>query len=184
MVCPIASQSAVGEMKEWRSRLRRVVLGFCRWTSVRGMPHVVRADHPVMSKLWGVFVVIMAIANIVLVVLLFLRYNDGNTIENIKTERRTTLPFPSVTVCNVDPINTDRMYCLRNLSNHSRCGNVSEKFNFTLGAFTTAANVTSNKPTEAQDKTKISVFYQLIGREAAAAIGHQQEDLIVKEFCK
>lgn len=168
--------------------MREVLVGFCRWTSVRGMPHVVRCENAYISATWATFVVIMCVVNMVLVGLLLQRYTNFNTIENIKRDRNASVDFPSVTVCNVDPVNTDRIYCLRNISKE-RCEGL-EKFRDTLSAYDKVKDFLSdpkkNDPITSlmEDTSKIAIFYQLIGTMAAAAIGHQKDDFIIRDFCR
>lgn len=168
--------------------MRDVLVSFCRWTSVRGMPHVVRCENAYISATWATFVVIMCVVNMVLVALLLRRYASFNTIENIKRDRDASVEFPSVTVCNVDPVNTDRIYCLRNISKE-RCEGL-EQFRDTLSAYAKVKQFLSNPKKNApitslmEDTSKIAIFYQLIGTMAAAAIGHQKDDFIIRDFCR
>ncbi|VEL24959.1 unnamed protein product, partial [Protopolystoma xenopodis] len=167
--------------------LLAVFKSFCRWTSIRGLQHVVRAENPVIRMLWAVFVVIMFSANVALVALLLSRYYRFNTIEIIKTRRGVEVEFPSVTVCNVDPVNSDRIYCLKHANNNS-CG-LDEKYADILEKYKEADDFRREMKNRSiwnrmEDNSLVAVFYQMIGMEAANQISHQQNDFIIREFCE
>ncbi len=91
------------------ARRRHILVAFCRYTSMRGLQHVVRSKGCFPRTIWGVFVFFMFLANVVLITLLLIRYHRFNTVEVIRTQVGVRVEFPSVTLCNMDPINTERI---------------------------------------------------------------------------
>ncbi|THD25696.1 FMRFamide-activated amiloride-sensitive sodium channel [Fasciola hepatica] len=164
-----------------------VIRSFCRWTSVRGLQHVLRAEHPILRVIWAVFVALMLAANVSLIALLMTHYLQLNTIENIRTMQGVAVAFPQITLCNVDPVNSDRVYCLKNIK--AKGCNMDPKHTDILEKYMTASNYyTKFKSTPVweilEDSSMVAIFYQLIGIEAASQIGHQLDDFIIPTFCE
>ncbi|KAA0188537.1 FMRFamide-activated amiloride-sensitive sodium channel [Fasciolopsis buskii] len=164
-----------------------VIRSFCQWTSVRGLHHVLRAEHPILRFIWAVFVALMLVANIGLIALLMTHYLRLNTIENIRTMQGVAVAFPQITLCNVDPVNSDRVYCLKNI-NAKGC-NMDPKHKDILEKYMIASNYYAQyKSTPVwkilEDPSMVAIFYQLIGMEAASQIGHQLDDFIIPTFCE
>ncbi|TNN17428.1 FMRFamide-activated amiloride-sensitive sodium channel [Schistosoma japonicum] len=169
------------------SSCKDVLQSFCRWTSVRGLQHLVRSEHPLLRTIWAIFVGLMCIANIGLVTLLLIHYYQFNTIENIRTLRGIPVAFPHITLCNVDPVNSYRVYCLQNPK--SKYCNINPKYSNILTKYQEANRYfkTYKGSTiwhKLEDPSMVAIFYQLIGMEAAIQIGHQIDDFIIPIFCE
>ncbi|KAK4471986.1 hypothetical protein MN116_005364 [Schistosoma mekongi] len=169
------------------SSCKDVLQSFCRWTSVRGLQHLVRSEHPLLRTIWAIFVALMCIANIGLVTLLLIHYYQFNTIENIRTLRGIPVAFPHITLCNVDPVNSYRVYCLQNPK--SKYCNINPKYSNILTKYQEANRYfkTYKGSTiwhKLEDPSMVAIFYQLIGMEAAIQIGHQIDDFIIPIFCE
>nr|CAH8849036.1 unnamed protein product [Trichobilharzia regenti] len=170
-----------------RSSYKDVLQSFCRWTSVRGLQHLVRSEHPVLRTIWAVFVALMCFANIGLVTMLLIHYYQFNTIENIRTLRGIQVEFPHITLCNVDPVNSYRVYCLQNPKSKgcnikTKYSNILKKYQEANGYF--KAYKDSAIWHKLEDPSMVAIFYQLIGMEAATQIGHQIDDFILPMFCE
>lgn len=177
---------AINHIKHLHS-YKTVLKSFCRWTSVRGLQHLVRSEHPALRLIWAVFVSFMFIANVVLITLLLIHYYQFNTIENIRTMKGIEVEFPHVTLCNVDPVNSHQIYCLKN-PKAKHC-NINRKYTDILNEYKKANNYfneykDSNIWHKLEDPSMVAIFYQLIGMEAASAIGHQINDFIIPIFCE
>ncbi|CAL8078059.1 unnamed protein product [Calicophoron daubneyi] len=164
-----------------------VLRSFCSWTSVRGLQHVIRSEHPLLRTIWAVFVTVMFILNVTVIILLFAHYLQYNTVENIKIKRGVSVEFPDVTLCNVDPVDSDRIYCLKN-PDEPGC-NISNEYRWILDKYMQAVNYSKfYKDTKFWDKivdlNPVAIFYQLIGMKAASQVGHQLEDIIIPTFCE
>ncbi|KAF6778128.1 hypothetical protein AHF37_02532 [Paragonimus kellicotti] len=164
-----------------------VIRSFCRWTGVRGLQHILRVEHPVLRTIWAVFGVFMLFGNIGLITLLLTHYYRFNTIENIKIQRGVSVEFPHVTLCNVDPVNSDRVHCLKN-ANLPGCAH-AKKYVYILEKYMTANNYfeqfkNSSLWSKLEDPSMVAIFYQLIGMEAASHIGHQLDDFIIRNLCE
>ncbi|TGZ69649.1 hypothetical protein CRM22_003618 [Opisthorchis felineus] len=164
-----------------------VIRAFYRWTSVRGFQHILRVEHPLLRTIWTLFTAFMLIANIGLVSLLLTHYYRFNTIENIKILRGISVQFPHVTLCNVDPVSSDRVYCLKNI--HAPGCEFAAKYVDVLEKYMTASNYSEtykNSPvlSKLEDPSMVAIFFQLIGIEAASHIGHQLDDFIISNLCE
>lgn len=169
------------------SSCKEVLKSFCRWTSVRGLQHLLRSEHPLLRTIWAIFVALMCLANIGLVTLLLIHYYQFNTIENIRTLRGIHVAFPHITLCNVDPVNSYRVHCLQN-PNSKYC-NINPKYSNILTKYQEANRYfkTYKGSTiwhKLEDPSMVAIFYQLIGMEAAIQIGHQIDDFIIPIFCE
>uniref|UniRef100_A0A3Q0KRL7 Putative amiloride-sensitive sodium channel n=1 Tax=Schistosoma mansoni TaxID=6183 RepID=A0A3Q0KRL7_SCHMA len=169
------------------SSCKEVLKSFCRWTSVRGLQHLLRSEHPLLRTIWAIFVALMCLANIGLVTLLLIHYYQFNTIENMRTLRGIHVAFPHITLCNVDPVNSYRVYCLQN-PNSKYC-NINPKYSNILTKYQEANRYfkTYKGSTiwhKLEDPSMVAIFYQLIGMEAAIQIGHQIDDFIIPIFCE
>ncbi|KAA3679163.1 uncharacterized protein DEA37_0013057 [Paragonimus westermani] len=164
-----------------------VIRSFCRWTGVRGLQHILRVEHPVLRTIWAVFGVFMLFGNIGLITLLLTHYYRFNTIENIKIQRGIPVEFPHVTLCNVDPVNSDRVHCLKN-ADLPGCAH-AKKYVYILEKYMTGNNYfehfkNSSLWSKLEDPSMVAIFYQLIGMEAASHIGHQLDDFIIPNLCE
>ena len=82
---------------------------FLLTTSIKGVPRLTRARHPLYRALWSVFVLSGSAITLYLVTQLFLQYTANGVTIVITEERDTSLIFPTITLCNLNSLANTNM---------------------------------------------------------------------------
>ena len=77
---------------------------FLLTTSIKGLPRLTKARHPLFRALWSLCVLMGSVITLYLVTRLFLQYEANNVTMMITDDRDTNLDFPSITLCNLNPL--------------------------------------------------------------------------------
>ena len=77
---------------------------FLLTTSIKGVPRLMKARHPLLQALWFVFVLSGSTITLYLVTRLFIQFRTNGVTMTITEERDTSLTFPAITLCNLNPL--------------------------------------------------------------------------------
>ena len=77
---------------------------FLLMTSVKGIPRLAKARRPLFQSLWSVFVLSGSAITLYWVTCLFTQFRTNAVIVTITEERDTSLAFPAITLCNLNPL--------------------------------------------------------------------------------
>ena len=91
-------------MKDVSRRSVNPVKNFLETTSVKGVPRMMKSRSTILRLLWGLSVLLGAFIAGYFLVKLFMLYFSRKVTMAIKEERREEIVFPSLTLCNLNPI--------------------------------------------------------------------------------
>ena len=77
---------------------------FLLTTSIKGLPRLAKARHPLFRALWSLCVLLGSAVTLYLVTRLFLQYEAHSVTTTITENRDTSLAFPAITLCNLNPL--------------------------------------------------------------------------------
>ena len=82
---------------------------FLLTTSIKGVPRLTKARRPLFRALWFVFVLSGSAITLYLVTRLFIQFCTNGVTIMITEERDDSLTFPTITLCNLNPLGNTNM---------------------------------------------------------------------------
>ena len=93
MVGPVVQENNVPQLR-----------AFLLTTSIKGVPRLAKAKHPLFRTLWAVFVMSGSAITLCLVTQLFITYLANDVTVEVREIRDTSINFPAITLCNLNPM--------------------------------------------------------------------------------
>lgn len=85
-----------GKIRNWASNL-----------TFHGLPNIARTDYMSVRIMWIICTLFATVYTSYSVANIFLEFLEFNTITRINFERQSSLEFPTVTICNLNPFKAD-----------------------------------------------------------------------------
>ena len=88
-----------------------------QWLKIDGLPNIIRSKYTWLSIIWTIVLVTLGSICVWLISQTFVQYMTRSVSTTIRTIRDAQPPFPTITICNSNPFNTD--YAAKMLANEN-----------------------------------------------------------------